>query len=96
MKKILLNLLIPVILISCNAGISTDKLASKVKGEINAEFKKKASSAGVSYTINSFDLLHKGGKEYSGILKTTEDGEEFTYNVDVTVDGDKYIWKIIE
>jgi hypothetical protein len=30
------------------------------------------------------------------ILKTTEDGAEFTYQVDVTVDGDTYMWKIVE
>lgn len=96
MKKILYSLLISVLLISCNGGVSKDQLASKVRSDINVELQKRASSAGISLTINSFDLLHKGGKEYSGILKTTEGGQEYTYQVDVTVDGDSYMWKIVE
>lgn len=96
MKKIILSLLIYVLLISCNSDISKDKLTSEVRSDINLELQKRASSAGISLTINSFDLLHKGGKEYSGILKTEEGGQEYTYQVDVTVDGDSYMWKIIE
>ena len=96
MKKILLSLLISVFLISCNGGISKEKLASKVKSDINTELQKRASSIGMSLSIISFDLLHKGGKEYSGILKTNEGGEEYVYQVDVTVDGDSYMWKIVD
>jgi hypothetical protein len=95
MKKILHSLIISVMLISCNGGVSKEKLASKVRSDINVELQKGASRAGINLTINSFDLLHKGGKEYSGILKTTEGGDEFTYQVDVTVDGDSYMWKIV-
>lgn len=86
MKQLLYSLLISIILLSCNNDISKSELTSKVRDDINVELQKRASSAGISLSINSFDLLHKGGKEYSGILKTSEDGEEFTYQVDVTVD----------
>ena len=96
MKQFLYSLIISVLLISCNGGVSKDQLASKVRSDINVELQKRASSNGISLSINSFDLLHKGGKEYSGILKTTEGGDEYTYQVDVTVDGDSYIWKIVE
>ena len=88
--------MISLLLISCNGGFSKDQLASKVRSDIEVEFQKRASSDGINFSINSFDLLHKGGKEYSGILKTTEDGQEYTYQVDVTVDGDSYMWKIVE
>jgi len=83
------------LLISCS-GISKEELIAKVRSDMNKEFQKRASIAGISVNIVSFDLLHKAGKEYSGILKTSEDEEEFTYQVDVTVDGDSYIWKIVE
>jgi hypothetical protein len=96
MKKIIYTLIICISLISCNGGISKDQLASKVRNDINVELQKRASNNGVSLTINSFDLLHKEGKEYSGILKTTEGGQEYNYQVDVTVDGDSYMWKIVE
>ena len=96
MKQFLYSLIISVILISCDGGVSKDKLTSKVRSDIDVELQKRAAIAGISLTINSFDLLHKGGKEYSGILKTTEGGEEYTYQVDVTVDGDAYMWKIVE
>lgn len=96
MKKLIILLITCSFLFSCNGLVSKEKLAEKVKSDINSEFSKKASASGISYSIKSFDLLHKGGKEYSGILKTTEDGEEFTYQVDVSVDGDSYMWKIVE
>ncbi len=96
MKKIIFTLIISIYLIGCNGGVSKGQLASKVRSDINVELQKRASSMGISLSISSFDLIHKGGKEYSGILKTTEEGEEHTYQVDVTVDGDSYMWKIVE
>lgn len=96
MKKLLFSLLICISIISCNGGVSKDQLASKVRNDINVELQKRASSNGTSFSITSFDLLHKEGKEYSGILKTKEGGQEYTYQVDVTVDGDSYMWKIVE
>ncbi|MEY5130583.1 MAG: hypothetical protein RL734_650 [Bacteroidota bacterium] len=96
MKQFLYSLLISIMLISCNDGVSKDDLTSQVRNDLNVELQKRASDAGVSLTINSFGLVHKGGKEYSGILQTTEDGEEHNYQVDVTVDGDSYMWKIVE
>ena len=83
-------------LFSCNEGVSKDQLASKVRSDINVELQKRASDNGISFSINSFDLVHKGGKEYSGILKTIEGGQEYNYQVDVTFDGDSYMWNIVE
>lgn len=96
MQQFLYFLIISCLFISCDGGVSTDKLASEVKNDINVQLQKRASNAGISLAITSFDLIHKEGKEYSGILKTIEGGEEYTYQVEVTVDGDKYIWKIVE
>lgn len=98
MKKFISTLLIcfSLLLFSCDGYVSKEKLAEKVKSDINSELSKRASSYGVSFSIKSFDLIHKGGKEYSGILKTDEGGEEYTYEVNVTVDGDSYMWKIVD
>ena len=96
MKQLIMSFLICIVLCSCNSGVSKEKLASKVKAEINTEFSKRATQNNVSYTIDSFGLIHTGGNEYSGVLKTTEGGQEFTYQVNVTVDGDSYMWKIVE
>ena len=96
MKKLLYYLIIAILIISCNEGVSKEALASKVKNDMNVELQKRASESGISLSITSFILLHKSGKEYSGILRTTEGGQEYTYQVDVTVDGDAYMWKIVE
>ncbi len=96
MKQFLYSLIISTLLISCNGGVSKELLTSKVRIDINVELQKRASEAGINLNINSFGLIHKAGNEYSGILKTTEGDEEYTYQVDVTVDGDSYMWKIIE
>ena len=95
MKKIIYTLIICISLISCNSEVSKERLTSKVRNDINVELQKRATTTGITLTINSFDLLHKKDKEYSGILKTTEGGQEYTYQVDVTVDGDSYMWKIV-
>jgi hypothetical protein len=96
MKRIIVTILICINLYSCNTGVSKNELESRVKSDINVEFSKRAAEANASYTINSFILVHKGGNEYNGILQTTEDGEEFTYEVNVTTDGDSYLWKIVD
>ena len=96
MKNILFVLLAITLMCSCNGGTSKDQLAEKVKADIKMEFTKRSSGTGISFSINSLDLIQKGDNEYSGILKTTEAGQEFTYQVDVTVDGDSYMWKIVE
>lgn len=96
MKNYIYCFLISMILISCGNGVSKDELTIQVKDGINEELQKRASSMGVTTTVNSLDLIHKGGNEYSGILKTTEEGEEHTYQVDVTADGEQVMWKIVE
>jgi acetylglutamate kinase len=96
MKKYIILIIILISLNACRNGVSKNELESRVKSDINLEFSKRATEANKSYTINSFVLVHKGGNEYNGILQTTEDGEEFTYEVNVTTDGDSYLWKIVE
>ena len=79
-------------------NIALNRLASLVRRDIYVDFQKRASSAGITCTINSFDLLHKRDQEYSGILKTIEGDEEYTHQVAVTLDSisDNIIWEIVE
>lgn len=81
---------------SCNGGVSKDRLTKTVRADIETAFSKKATENGMTYSINSFNLVHDEGNRYTGILKSTENGNEFTYQVDVIVDGDSYVWKIVD
>lgn len=96
MKCLSLVIIIYVLCISCNNEISKDKLFERIKSEINIEFKKRANETVTNYTINSLSLIHIEDKQYSGILKTTEEGKEFTYVVEVIVDVYSYMWKIVQ
>lgn len=104
MKKYILNkylkllaiIIICINMYSCSNGVSKHELTSRVKADIGVEFTKRALESNTIYTINSFDLIHKGGNEYSGILETTEGGENFRYEVSVTTDGNSYLWKIVK
>ena len=96
MKKIVFSIITALLFLSCDGGSSKDQLISDVRNDINVELQKQASSEGVNLSIGSFDLVHRGGKEYSGILKTTEDGEDYTYVVDVIYDGDSFMWEIVD
>lgn len=97
MRKALYNLtLFTMVLALIGCGKSTEEIEADVKLDMTTELQKRADEADITLVVESFDLLHKEGKEYSGILKTVEDGTEYTYQVDVTVDGDNYMWKIVE
>lgn len=75
-----------VFLSACSA--STEELASEVQASMEAEF------AGEGIEIQSFDLTHRGGNEYRGILKTREPHGEFTYTVEVIYDGRTFSWEV--
>ena len=46
--------------------------------------------------VKSLILVHKSDNEYSGVLKTIEDEEEFSYTVSVVYDGEYFSWEILE
>jgi hypothetical protein len=96
-KAIWINLILVVLFVTSScSNVSKEKLTAQIRSEIDIELAKTAAANDISYTILSFDLIHKSGNEYSGILKTIENSEEFTYQVDVTVDGDSYMWRIVQ
>ena len=98
MKKVLNNftaIILFTVAVSCSNLNNKDDLTRRVRNDINIEFAKRSTESNISYSIVSFGLVQKEGNEYSGILETIENGESFKYEVSVTVDGDSYLWKII-
>ncbi len=92
MKKIVI-LLMSFLILSCSN--SKENLTKNVKKDIDKEMSKKAKDSGVSFSITKFQLVHKSGNEYNGILETNEGGDSHKYEVVVTTDGDSFIWKIL-
>ena len=74
--------------ISCRA--STDQLAEEVKAHMIEHFR------GEGITIKSLILVHEGGNKYDGVLETSEEGGDFSYDVDVVFDGTNFSWEIVE
>ena len=77
-----------VFLSACSA--STEELANEVQASMESEL------AGEGIEIKSFDLTHKGGNEYRGILQTSEPYGDFTYSVEVIYDGRTFSWEILQ
>lgn len=88
--KFLLTSLLFSILFSC--GTNTNDLATEVQLSMEETF----ANENLEIEITSLQLVHKQGNEYSGILETMEDGEKFTYSVEVISDGDTFKWEIID
>ena len=97
MRNLLYIIVISFSFTSCtDLGFSLDKMTYRIKNEIDADLSLKASELGNSFKINRLSLLSKSKNEYIGILKTSEDSQEFTYIVAVTVNGDKLHWRTLE
>ena len=77
------------VLFSCSNG-SIDQLQQDVLIDIEA----KLADRGQDIQVKSFVLTHVSGNEYVGVLETLENGENFTYNVNVISDGNSFVWEI--
>ena len=93
-KKILILSLI-VLFTSCQNRWTTDGLTEEVRNDISESLISKSKSEGRNYEVKDLTLINKGEGEYDGILETIEDGEEFSYEIVVNVDGSNFIWKIV-
>ncbi len=94
MKKTIAILMICVSLIACG-GVSTEQLTKQVRIDLTKQFQDKADELGTTIKISSFGLIHKSGNAYTGLLETVENGKKFAYSIDVTYDGQNYMWKIV-
>ncbi len=91
MKKILkfLVLTVLVILVSCGTrGIE------QLRNDVLKSIEEKIASEGGGMEIVSFTLTHVNGNEYVGVLETLENGEAFSYPVNVVSDGSTFVWEI--
>jgi hypothetical protein len=83
------GILFVLLLIGC--GMSTEDLAKQVKNDIESNW----AELGIDgVTIDDFTLVKKSDNEYRGILKISADGETESLTVNVTVDGDSFMWEI--
>lgn len=82
-------------LMSCNRP-NKARLTEEVKASIASKFDQQATETGTVYEIQSLDLTETEKNNYVGILETIENGESFTYELDVVTDGDSFVWKIVE
>ena len=74
----------------CSGRLSTEDLAEQVQISIEETYEKKE----LNVNITSFELTHKGGNEYVGVMNTSEEYGEFTYKVEVTYDGEAIMWEV--
>ena len=88
-------LLLAFVLFSCG-GVYTDELTRRVRNDIETKFEEIAKERDVTYSIDEFYVEPVKDGEYVGHLTTTEAGYEMKYEVQITVDGDQYEWKIPE
>ncbi len=95
MKK---NFIWPVVLIffllSCGSSWDKEELTKQIKKDMIKEAEKSSLEQGMNIKVKDLVLVEKEDNKYDGLLTTIEDGVEITYDVDVTTDGDSYIWKI--
>jgi hypothetical protein len=82
-------------IISCdlNTRLSTTELAEQVQVSMVETWEEQEVEG---LEVKSLILVHKSDNEYSGVLKTIEDEEEFSYTVTVVYDGEYFSWEILE
>jgi uncharacterized protein (UPF0333 family) len=73
--------------------LSTAALAAQVQADIAASFAADPQLASVRI-IDNLQLVHVSGNQYQGVMRTLENGQSFTYSVDVTYDGTSFMWEI--
>jgi hypothetical protein len=71
-------------------GVSTKDLAKQVKEDIESNW------AEMGITVDELTLVKRSNTEYRGVLKISANGESEAVTVNVTVDGDSFMWEIEE
>jgi hypothetical protein len=69
---------------------STEDLAKEVKASIEETW----GEQDLDINIQEFTLVKKSDTEYKGILKVSANGETESLVVNVTVDGDSFMWEV--
>lgn len=92
MKQLALNYISIILLltVSCTSNSVIADLQNMVLGDIQ----NKLESQGENIEAQSLSITHISGNEYIGVLKTVENGQYFSYTVNITYDGNSYVWEI--
>lgn len=72
--------------------ISTGQLQAEVQQSIQSTWANDPNLSRAS--IDAFNLVHKSGNQYEGMLEATIDGRKEKVFVDVTYDGQQFMWQI--
>ena len=98
MKKLLILFLF--VIISCDFRLSTQELAETIEKDLIERLANDPDTADVEFV--EFNLLHKGGNEYLGMLEVLEpnavtgEKDEVKFDVEVLYDGETYRWEILD
>lgn len=68
----------------------TALLAPQVEESIRSNFKEHPTFSKLE--IHSFDLEHRSGNDYEGILEVSENGKKRNIRIEVIYDGDRFLW----
>jgi hypothetical protein len=81
-----------VLTFTCDIKVSTSVLQDEVAQSIRETWAKEPILANVK--IDSFNLVHKSGNQYEGLLDATLSGERKKLVIDVTYDGKQFMWRV--
>lgn len=70
--------------------LSTEELSKEIRKEMSKNFR----AENLDVKIADFNLVHKSGNIYTGILETIEPEGKFSYDVEVIYDGNSYKYTI--
>ena len=71
--------------------MSTADLQTQIEQSIRETWAKEPALAGA--TIHSFNLIHKIGNQYEGLLDASIDNKSEKLMIDVTYDGKQFMWQ---
>ena len=89
MRKIIL-LLFCGFMICCSGKMSSDELSNYLGPLIVKDISSSADISESNIKLKTFTLVHNVGNNYSGILITSYDGLEQTFDIEVVYDGENY------
>lgn len=75
-----------------NIKMSTAELQTQVEQSIRETWAKEPELAEIA--IHSFNLIHKTGNHYEGLLEVSVNGETAKFTIDVAYDGKQFMWQV--
>jgi hypothetical protein len=85
-------LIVVALVIAGSLRLGTGDLQQEVQANIAETFAKDPDTAGVK--VRSLQLVHRSGNQYNGLLEVSSGGQSAQLSVDVTYDGNSFMWRI--